>query len=126
LIGISDPDTLLTHASRGHVFETWVISELLKGRLNRGLKDNLYFWRDNSGHEIDCIVDHGDRLMALEIKSGKTVSEDFFKGLRFWSRISGAESKEMVLVYAGLMDQTRKDGRALSWRSFGKTLPMEI
>jgi predicted AAA+ superfamily ATPase len=51
-----------------------VISELLKGRFNRGMKDNLYFWRDNTGHEIDCIVDQGDHLLALEIKTGKTVS----------------------------------------------------
>jgi len=126
LIGISDPDTLLTHASRGQVFETWVISELLKGRFNRGMRDNIYFWRDNTGHEIDCIVDQGNRLLPIEIKSGKTVSDDFFKGLRYWSRISGTDAKEMVLVYAGLMDQTRKDGKILSWRSFGKRLPIEI
>jgi uncharacterized protein len=126
LIGISDPDMLLTHASRGQVFETWVISELLKGRLNRGIRDNLYFWRDNTGHEIDCIVDQGEHLLALEIKSGKTISEDFFKGLRFWSRISGADARKMVLVYAGLMDQKRKEGTVLSWRSFGKALPLEI
>ena len=125
LIGISDPDALLTHASRGQVFETWVISELLKGRFNRGMRDNIYFWRDNTGHEIDCIVDQGNRLLPIEIKSGKTVSDDFFKGLRYWSRVSGTDAKDMVLVYAGLMDQTRKDGRILSWRSFGKRLPIE-
>lgn len=125
LIGIPDADTLLTHASRGQVFETWVISELLKGRFNRGMRDNIYFWRDNTGHEIDCIVDQGGRLIPIEIKSGKTVSDDFFKGLRYWSRISGADAGDMLLVYAGLMDQTRKDGRVLSWRSFGKSLPIE-
>lgn len=126
LLGISDPDTLSTHASRGHVFETWVISELLKGRLNRGLKDNLYFWRDNSGHEIDCIADRGGLFVPLEIKSGKTVSEDFFRGLRFWAKIAGAHPRQMYLVYAGLEDQARKDGNVLSWRSFANTLPMEI
>ncbi|HIJ40849.1 MAG TPA: ATP-binding protein [Deltaproteobacteria bacterium] len=126
LLGISSPEILMTHASRGHVFETWVISELLKGRLNRGFKDNIYFWRDNSGHEIDCIVDQGDRLVPLEIKSGKTVSEDFFKGLRFWSRISGTLGKEMYLVYAGLMDQQRQDGNVLSWKTFGNTIALEM
>jgi len=126
LIGISDPDALLTHAARGQVFETWVISELLKGRFNRGMRDNIYFWRDNTGHELDCIVDQSHRLFPIEIKSGKTVSNDFFKGLRYWSRISGTDAKDMVLVYAGLMDQARKEGRVLSWRSFGKRLPTEI
>ena len=103
-----------------------MISELLKGRLNRGLRDNLYFWRDNSGHEIDCIVDQGDLLIPIEIKSGKTVSGDFFKGLRFWTKLSGANPRQMHLVYAGFMDQSRRDGNVLSWKSFANTLPMEI
>ncbi len=126
LLGIVSPEVLMTHASRGHVFETWVVSELLKGRLNRGLKDNIYFWRDNSGHEIDCIVDQGDRLIPIEIKSGKTVTEDFFKGLRFWSRISEMDGKEMFLVYAGLMDQQRQDGKVLSWKTFGNSIALEM
>ncbi|MFH2093319.1 MAG: DUF4143 domain-containing protein [Pseudomonadota bacterium] len=41
--------TLKIHSHRGHIFETWVISELLKGGMNRGLKENIYFWRDNVG-----------------------------------------------------------------------------
>ena len=120
LLGIRSPQGLSAHASRGHIFETWVISELLKNRLNTGLKDNLYFWRDNSGHEIDCIIDKGDALIPVEVKSGKTISPDFFKGLRFWSKISGAEGRHMVLVYAGEMEQNRKEGRVLSWKSLGR------
>ncbi|MFP3911143.1 MAG: ATP-binding protein [Desulfobacteraceae bacterium] len=120
LLGIGSPQGLAIHASRGHVFETWVIAELLKSRLNIGLKDNLYFWRDNSGHEIDCIVDKGDTLIPVEIKSGKTITPDYFKGLKFWSRISGAEGRHMVLVYAGEMEQNRKEGRVLSWKSLGR------
>jgi uncharacterized protein len=71
-------------------------------------------------------VDQGERLLPIEIKSGKTVSDDFFKGLRFWYRISGTEAKDAILVYAGLMDQKRKEGQVLSWRSFGKAFPMAI
>ncbi|MCF8146031.1 MAG: hypothetical protein K9N21_19155 [Deltaproteobacteria bacterium] len=46
-------------------------------------------------------ADQGDHLLPIEIKPGKTVSENFFKGLRFWSRISRAEAKERVLAYGG-------------------------
>lgn len=81
LLGITSPDILNIHSHRGALFETWVISELLKGRMNRGLKENFYYWRDNVGHEIDCIAEKGDRLLPIEIKAGKTVSTDFFKGL---------------------------------------------
>ncbi|MCF8084214.1 MAG: hypothetical protein K9M96_14075 [Deltaproteobacteria bacterium] len=60
-----------------------------------------------------------DILIPLEIKSGKTISPDFFKGLRFWSKISGAEGDHMYLVYAGPMEQTRKESHVMGWKAFG-------
>jgi len=82
------PQSLAIHAFRGHIFETWVVGELLKGRFNRGLKENIYFWRDNVGHEVDCLIDQGMTLIPVEIKSGETVTRDFFKGLNYWYKIS--------------------------------------
>lgn len=125
LLGIDSSENLSTHASRGPVFETWVISELLKGRLNRGLKENLFFWRDNFGHEIDCIVEQGDRLLPLEIKSGQTVTQDYFKGLKYWSKISQT-TEEAYLVYGGSMDQKRREVNVLGWRSFAGQLPFMV
>ena len=126
LLGISSPEVLITHASRGHIFETWVITELLKGRMNRGVQENIYFWRDNSGHEIDCIIDQGNFLLPLEIKSGKTVSKDFFKGLNYWSKLSKTPGNKMYVVYAGSMDQSRNEGNVLGWKTFGKSIPIKI
>ncbi len=125
LLGISSPEILTIHAARGYIFETWVISELLKGRLHRGLKENIYFWRDSAGHEIDCLVDQGDTLLPIEVKSGKTISQDFFKGLRFWAKISGTVGNPMYVVYAGSTDQDRKEGQVICWKSFGR-LPIDI
>ena len=45
LAGITSCSELKTHALRGPIFESWVVSELIKGRFNRVLKENLYFWR---------------------------------------------------------------------------------
>ena len=126
LLGISSPITLKIHSHRGHIFETWVISELLKGRMNRGLKENIYFWRDNVGHEIDCIVEKGDRLLPLEIKSGKTVSSDFFKGLTFYLELSKDLAVQPTVVYAGATDQPRNNGNVLTWRSFGNSIPGDL
>jgi len=44
---------------RGALFESWVVSELVEGRANRGLREHLYFWRSHVGQEVDVIVDHG-------------------------------------------------------------------
>jgi len=126
LLGISSSDILKVHAHRGHIFETWAVSELLKGRMNRGLKENIYFWRDNVGHEIDCIVDQGDKLLPLEIKAGKTVTKDFFKGLHYYTELSKDMVTQPTVVYAGSADQPRKEGNVLSWKSFGGQLPVGI
>lgn len=123
LLGIGSAEHMSTHAFRGPVFETWVISELLKGRMNRGLKENLYFWRDNAGHEVDCIIERGDRLFPVEIKSGKTITRDFFKGLKYWAKISKTAGQDAYLVYGGSMDQKRMDGTVLDWKSFAGKIP---
>jgi len=126
LLGVASPENLNIHSHRGYIFETWVISELLKGRMNRGLKENIYFWRDNVGHEIDCIVEKGDRLLPLEIKSGKTVSSDFFKGLTFYIELSKDMAVQPTVVYAGATDQPRNNGNVLTWKSFGNSIPGDI
>lgn len=126
LLGISSADELFTHRFRGAIFESWVISELLKGRFNRGLKKNLYFWRDNTGNEVDCIIEKGDRLLALEIKSGKTITTDSLKGLGYWLKISNAKESDAFLVYGGDMDQTRREGTVTGWKSFAKKIPLEV
>jgi len=45
LLGIRDAATIETHASRGALFETYVVSELIKQRFNTGSPADLYFWR---------------------------------------------------------------------------------
>lgn len=66
------------------MFETFIISEYVNARFNQGLPSTSFFWRDNTGHEIDLLIEEGDGLKAIEIKSGVTINEDFFKGLEFF------------------------------------------
>ncbi len=115
LLGIQNNEQLATHVQRGALFETWVISELLKARYNAGETSNLYFWRDRSGHEVDLLIDHGTRLSPLEIKSGQTINKDYFKGLDFWRKLAGKTAGKGWLVYGGDSRQTRTDVTILPW-----------
>jgi predicted AAA+ superfamily ATPase len=115
LLGIQNIDQLATHVQRGSLFETWVISELLKARYNMGEVSNLYFWRDRSGHEVDLLVDHGNSLSPLEIKSGQTINRDYFKGLDFWQKLAGESAGKAWLVYGGDTRQTRSNVTILPW-----------
>jgi predicted AAA+ superfamily ATPase len=126
LLGIESPQQLGISPFRGHIFESWVISELLKGRMNRGEKENLYFWRDRGGHEIDCIVDKGDRLIPIEVKSGMTITKDFFKGIRYWAKISNTPSEDSYVIYGGSIDQDRMEAKVIGWKSFARQIPSMI
>lgn len=77
-----------THPLKGALFENFIVSELLKTRYNMGKTDNLYYFRDNTGNEIDVISDHGINIDLIEIKSGQTITSDFFRGLKFLSSLS--------------------------------------
>ncbi|MFH7326808.1 ATP-binding protein, partial [Desulfurivibrio sp. C05AmB] len=81
LLGIEEERQLLTHPLKGALFETWVVAELLKNLANRGRKNNLYFWRSHDGHEIDILAEKGTGLLPLEIKSGATLVDEWFKPL---------------------------------------------
>lgn len=115
LLGIQNSEQLTAHVQRGALFETWVISELLKTRYNSGEISNLYFWRDRSGHEVDLLIDHGTHLSPLEIKSGQTINKDYFKGLEFWQKLAGETAGKGWLIYGGDRRQMRSDVTVLPW-----------
>ena len=82
LLGINSADTLLTHYAKGALFENFIISDLIKQYFNMGKEPALYFWRNHIGNELDVVIEHGEKLIPLEIKSSATITQDAFKGLR--------------------------------------------
>ncbi|MCF6360879.1 MAG: ATP-binding protein [Cyclobacteriaceae bacterium] len=117
LLGIKSEEHLQSHPLRGHIFEGLVVTELIKQRVNKGARINLFYWRDKTGHEIDIIVDSETGITPIEIKSGMTISSDYFKNLRYWNKISNVKSS--IVLYAGNQKQNRSDGiSVLNWRSY--------
>lgn len=120
LLGINDAKQISIHAMRGSLFENLMTSELLKGRFNKGLASNVYFWRDNTGNEIDVLIEKIDALIPIEIKSGQTVTKDYFTGLKKWLAIAGATAKSPHLIYGGNESQKRLGIEILPWRDISK------
>lgn len=122
LLRIAEPEDLRTHAMRGAVFETWVVSETLKHRYNQGLPADLYYWRDNHGLEVDLVFEHAGKLHSVDCKSGMTYAADWLDAARRWRQVAGTEPGEIadpVLVYGGDSTQARADHLVLSWRDLG-------
>ena len=109
LIGIEDARQLATHPLRGALFENAAVVEALKHRFNQGQRSNLSFYRDKAGLECDLLYETADRIDAIEIKSGATISSDWFAPI---NRI--AESLPQIttktVVYGGTMPQRRTVG----------------
>jgi len=116
LLGINSPQHLQMHPLRGAVFETFVFSELLKSNFNRAMPDNIYYFRDRKGHEVDLILDNGVNITGIEVKSGKTISSSFFKNLKYLSDISDISIKNR-LIYGGNKNYIRENVEIVSWRN---------
>ncbi len=109
LLGITNAAEIITHSAKGALFENMIVSELLKERFNSGKLDDLYFWRDKMGNEVDIILDHASKPAAIELKAGETISQDFFKGMEYFSSLNGG-GIEKILLYGGTLGQRRSNG----------------
>jgi hypothetical protein len=117
LLGIKSKDELALHYLRGNIFETYVISEILKSSFNTGERFDMYFWRDNHRKEIDLIIDSGLEQRGVEIKSSETFNEKFLSGLKYWQQLSGVDSKSLFLLYGGDQEMMRNGISVVSWKN---------
>ena len=84
---------------------------------NSQSRPDFYFWRDNTGNEIDLIIDEGRKQKAIEIKSSRVINTDFFKGLEYWSKLTGAPAEDLFLIYGDIENQTRSKGMVAGWQT---------
>ncbi len=117
LLDIQNAAQLGSHYLYGSLFETFVLSEIVKYRFNRGIEHNCYYWRDKTGNELDCIVDLPEAPLQVEIKASKTIVDDFFNGFRYWNKIAGKIGKRAYLVYGGTENQKRTTADIVSWKN---------
>lgn len=119
LIGIRDESQARTHPLRGALFETLVVNELLKNRMNAGLREPLHFWRDNIGTEVDVVLERAGAIAAVEIKSGLTVASDAFSNLTKWRKYAAGQGRfsavHPALVYGGQARFTRDGVDVMPW-----------
>lgn len=119
LLGIIEPGQLRRHPLRGALFESWVVSEVLKSRLHRGLPRRMFHLRETRGAEVDLLVEEGDRLIAAEAKSAATIAPDFFNALdRLGEEIAQQQphlTYDARVVYGGDGNQRRSTATVIPW-----------
>jgi hypothetical protein len=116
LLGIRDPEQLRLHPLRGSIFETWIVSEILKHRFNRGEHAGLYFYRDRHGLEADVVIEDGRKITVVEAKAGQTATSDMVNaGRPVAETLARAGKVQRIVAFGGPASQKRTDVEILSW-----------
>jgi len=99
LLGWNTPEQLANGAMWGHIFESFVFAEILKSYYNDGIvKPPLYYYRDTDKNEIDLIVEDGDFLYPVEIKTTSDPSKRMVNAFRCIDNIPAKKSGPGALI----------------------------
>ena len=121
LLGIDSKETYNLHYLKGGIFESYVISELLKKKFNTGGNEEFFYWKDTNGNEVDLLIKKGMEKKAIEIKSSETIKSEFFNNLKRWSELD-KKNDDLNLIYAGAEHQKRSGIRIYGWNIFSRQM----
>jgi len=101
LLGIHTEEQASRDPLRGNLYENLVIADVIKGALNKGIRPEVYFFRDSRGNEVDIVIRENGELIPVEIKSAATFSTDFVKGLERFGTLGLDRVATGVVLYNG-------------------------
>jgi predicted AAA+ superfamily ATPase len=109
----------------GRLFEQLIVLELQRHLHYTHSETRIFFWRTNTGAEVDIVLErHGELIGAFEIKAATEVSGNDFSGLRAFRNDN--PTVPPALVYRGTQAY-RTDGiRVIPWKMFLDEVRQEI
>lgn len=120
LLGIREQEQVNLHYMKGSLFENLILNEFIKRSFNRSENRQPYFWQDNHGKKIDCLLENGERVTAVEIKSGKTISTSYFENLDYWRSLAALPENQEYVVYGGDQSMQTSAGTLISWKDLDR------
>ena len=118
LLGIKSVDNYSNHYLKGGLFESFIVSELLKYNFNHRKAAQFHYLRDSNDNEVDLMLELAGKIKAVEIKAGKTINSDFFKGFKYLDKHLEKLDRDYFLIYGGSHGQNRTGVKVLSWRDY--------
>ncbi len=120
LLKIHRTEQILTHPVKGALFENMMIAEQVKRMYHKNDVQDIWFWRDAAGHEVDLIIQDGADFCLNEFKATETIMSDLFKGLNYFENLVKNQPLTKTLIYAGNQSQPRTGVNVVSWKEFAK------
>ncbi len=122
LLDIHEPAQIHSHYLRGALIENFVFGELQKQNFNLLLHNNIYYWRDKTGNEIDFLIPRAANKLLIEVKAGQTMSNDFLKGIDYYRKADKKGKSKSFLVYAGSHELTHNQTKIINWKNVEEML----
>lgn len=101
LTGLKDPVHAASGPMSGPIFETAVLSEIVKTFLHRGEEPRIYFWRTSSGIEVDIVVEVNGKLIPIEVKLSSTPRPAMAAGIKSFREALGKKVGKGYIVHPG-------------------------
>ena len=100
LLGLTSMAELERSPFLGALFEGFVAAEILKSQADRGLRKELYYFRDQQGLEVDFLVPRPNaELWLIEAKSAKTVRPSMASPLSSLQRALQKPAGRLIVVH---------------------------
>lgn len=118
LLDIRTEEQLRSHPLKGAIFESWVISEIYKRRHHANERRGLYFYRDQSGLEVDLLIETTGQIDLIECKAGQTITSSMARPLkRLAEMLPEDDVRSAAIVYGGEEQQHRQNISFVPWRN---------
>jgi len=101
LTGLKDPGHAASGPMGGSIFETAVLSEIVKTLVHRGDEPRVYFWRTSTGMEVDIVVETGGKLIPIEVKLSATPRPAMATGIKSFHEAFGNKTMSGYVVHPG-------------------------
>lgn len=101
LLGIHTAEQASRDPLRGNLYENLIITDIIKGAYNKGIRPELYFFRDSHGNEVDLLIREKSELTPVEIKSAATFSAAFVKGIEQFKKLGITRLTAGAVLYSG-------------------------
>ena len=116
LLNIKNTNELSLSHFKGSLVENFILMELIKKMKNKGTSEDIYYWRDNKGVEVDILIDYGNKLLPIEIKSAQTFNNDFLANIKKFNSYANIDIG--WVIYDGQLEFETENGiRVKNWRN---------
>ena len=112
----NDPRVLENSAMAGAMFETYVVSEIIKGYTNKGIdvRSRLAYYRDSNGKEIDLMIIENGTIYPIEIKRSADPGKDALKNFSVLSKLPDKIGEGAVICLSSMAYPLDQKNRVVS------------